>query len=309
IVYDDETHMRGGKLEGFRPSYPRIAINQGWTKKLMKVDGKLTALVYTNPYEDSMTHLNENQKDTIQVSAIVTRTGKSLQEITRLENVDAQGVNSNDESPKEMKIKPHFPQRLRKKNDNAKFQKFVEIVKDLKVNIPSVDALTKNLGYAKYMKELVTNKRVIDCETIEMPQTCNAVMTKNTRSIGVVSDELVKTIIGHGQSLVDMEGGELIFPVNDEVVSFNIHKSMKYPSDLLMKLWQVFEMQYCGESLAQVLLHYDQAEISDYDEVVVALVGVGSHTSFQIKLDLNLSSREAPSAKPSIIEPPNLELQ
>ncbi|XP_049399684.1 uncharacterized protein LOC125863693 [Solanum stenotomum] len=29
------------------------------------------------------------------------------------------------------------------------------------------------------MKELVTKRRVLDCETIEMPQTCGAVMTKN----------------------------------------------------------------------------------------------------------------------------------
>lgn len=52
-----------------------------------------------------------------------------------------------------------------------------------------------------------------------------------------------------------------------------------------------------------MLRNFDQAEINDYDEVVVALVGVGSHTSFQIKLDLDISSREAPPAKQSIIEP------
>jgi len=79
----------------------------------------------------------------------------------------------------QIKINPPSPQRLTKKNSNAKFQKFMEIVKDLKVNIPLVDALTEIMGYTKYMKELVTKNRVIDCEIIEMSQACCAVMTKN----------------------------------------------------------------------------------------------------------------------------------
>ncbi|WMV37652.1 hypothetical protein MTR67_031037 [Solanum verrucosum] len=35
------------------------------------------------------------------------------------------------------------------------------------------------LGFAKFMKYLVTKKRVKDCETIELPQICGAVMEKN----------------------------------------------------------------------------------------------------------------------------------
>ncbi|KAH0646386.1 hypothetical protein KY290_035054 [Solanum tuberosum] len=53
--------------------------------------GQLTYFMYANPYDNSMTHLNENWKSAIQVSEIVTRSGKYLQEITRPDNVDAQG--------------------------------------------------------------------------------------------------------------------------------------------------------------------------------------------------------------------------
>ncbi|KAK4723896.1 hypothetical protein R3W88_026675 [Solanum pinnatisectum] len=53
--------------------------------------GQLTYFVYANPYDNSMTHVNENKKSAIQVSAIVTSSGKYLQEITRPDNVDAQG--------------------------------------------------------------------------------------------------------------------------------------------------------------------------------------------------------------------------
>ncbi|KAK4733866.1 hypothetical protein R3W88_008127 [Solanum pinnatisectum] len=34
-------------------------------------------------------------------------------------------------------------------------------------------------GYAKFMKEIVTKKCLIDCETIKIPQTCSAIMTNN----------------------------------------------------------------------------------------------------------------------------------
>jgi len=54
-----------------------------------------------------------------------------------------------------------------KKHYNENFQKFVEILKEFKVNIPLVDALTEMSGYAKYMKELVTKKRVIDSKRIK----------------------------------------------------------------------------------------------------------------------------------------------
>lgn len=59
----------------------------------------------------------------------------------------------------QIKISHPFPQQLRKKNDNVKFQKCVEIIKVMKVNVSLVDSLTKILGYDKYMKELAIKRR------------------------------------------------------------------------------------------------------------------------------------------------------
>ena len=50
----------------------------------------------------------------------------------------------------------------------------MEIVIDLKMIILLVNALNKMSGYAKYIKELVKKKRVINCETIALPQTYGA---------------------------------------------------------------------------------------------------------------------------------------
>lgn len=50
------------------------------------------------------------------------------------------------------------------------------------------------------------------------------------------------------------------------------------------------EASYHGYLLSQVLLNYNQVKIGDCEEVVDALLGVGFNNSFQMKLDLDISS-------------------
>ncbi|KAK4734103.1 hypothetical protein R3W88_008364 [Solanum pinnatisectum] len=73
------------------------------------------------------------------------------------------------------------------------------------------------------------------------------------------------------RALVDVESGKLKFGVNDDEVTFNIFQG--------------------------------------YEEVVAALSGLGVYSRNPIKLDIYLENRESPPAKPSIEEPPNLELK
>ncbi|XP_049394748.1 uncharacterized protein LOC125859050 [Solanum stenotomum] len=75
------------------------------------------------------------------------------------------------------KIPPPFPQRLKKKNEDEKFKKFWYVFKKLSINLPLVEALLEIQGYAKFMKELVTKKRILDYETIEVPHSCSVIMT------------------------------------------------------------------------------------------------------------------------------------
>ena len=49
--------------------------------------------------------------------------------------------------------------------DNARFEKFMELIKNLYLQIPLVDAI-KVPPYSKYMKEIVNNKRKIPTEAI-----------------------------------------------------------------------------------------------------------------------------------------------
>ncbi|XP_070051491.1 uncharacterized protein [Nicotiana tomentosiformis] len=71
---------------------------------------------------------------------------------------------------------PPYPQRIAKKNIEYQFKKFINIMKSLSINVPLVEALEKMPGYAKFMMDLVTKKRSINCETIKMTHQVSAIV-------------------------------------------------------------------------------------------------------------------------------------
>ncbi|XP_019256275.1 PREDICTED: uncharacterized protein LOC109234661 [Nicotiana attenuata] len=62
---------------------------------------------------------------------------------------------------------PPYPQRLAKQKGDNQFKKFIEMMKSLTINVPLVEALEQMPRYAKFMKDLVTKKRSMECETIK----------------------------------------------------------------------------------------------------------------------------------------------
>jgi len=52
-----------------------------------------------------------------------------------------------------------FPQRLKKKEQDKQFAKFIDVFKKLYINIPFTEALEKMPCYAKFMKDLLSRKR------------------------------------------------------------------------------------------------------------------------------------------------------
>ncbi|XP_019232822.1 PREDICTED: uncharacterized protein LOC109213477 [Nicotiana attenuata] len=64
---------------------------------------------------------------------------------------------------------PPFPQRLQKLRDNAAYKKFLDILKQVQINIPLVDILQEVPKYAKYIKDIVANKRrLTEFETVAL---------------------------------------------------------------------------------------------------------------------------------------------
>ena len=71
-----------------------------------------------------------------------------------------------------------FPQRLVKKTENGKYQRFITMLKQLSINVPLVEALEQLPGYAKFMKDLVTKKRSITFKDDDRLYHCNAITTR-----------------------------------------------------------------------------------------------------------------------------------
>ncbi|XP_070014870.1 uncharacterized protein [Nicotiana sylvestris] len=303
---------------------------------------------------------------------------------------------------------PLYPQRLAKQNNENQFKKFIDIMKSLSINMPLVEALEQILGYAKFMKDLVTKKRSMNYEMIKMTHQVSAIvhsmapkledpdaftisctigsadfakalcdlraninlmpyfvfktlgigkprptsmrlqMADRTmkRPLGITDDVLVRVdkfilpvdfvildcevdykvpiilrrpFLATGKALVDVESGELTFRVGDEKVIFHVCKSMRQPNsnevcsfvDLVTEVIveDTSAMINMEDPLEAVLLNHDVTEDEGLVEYVNALRGMGSYTYVPQKLSLDLENRKTPPTKPSIEEPPILELK
>ncbi|XP_022852334.1 uncharacterized protein LOC111373965 [Olea europaea var. sylvestris] len=68
-----------------------------------------------------------------------------------------------------------FSQRLQRKKLDKQFAKFVEIFKKLHINIPFADAIAQIPSYAKFLKEILSNKkRLEENVTVCLNEECSA---------------------------------------------------------------------------------------------------------------------------------------
>nr|XP_016464122.1 PREDICTED: uncharacterized protein LOC107787110 [Nicotiana tabacum] len=90
--------------------------------------------------------------------------------------------NSNREKPAsnaQRVIPAPFPERLVKQKKEDQYKKFMEILRQIQLNIPLMDALREMPGYAKMMKDLMSrNFDFQDLSTVTLTQTCSAVVAK-----------------------------------------------------------------------------------------------------------------------------------
>jgi len=79
-------------------------------------------------------------------------------------------------------IKPYvppftFPQKHKQKATDKQFVQFLNMFKKLHINIPFAKALAQMPKYAKFMKEILRNKRKLeDHETVMLNEECSAIL-------------------------------------------------------------------------------------------------------------------------------------
>nr|XP_016512309.1 PREDICTED: uncharacterized protein LOC107829350 [Nicotiana tabacum] len=107
-----------------------------------------------------------------QLNAVTLRNGRELAEVPKKKKEQSGLEEERVPKPVEVdernkieyeqiseRVPPHFPQRLRNKNDDHMFHKFLDMLKQIHLNIPLVDMLREVPKYAKYIKDILANKR------------------------------------------------------------------------------------------------------------------------------------------------------
>ncbi|XP_059291807.1 uncharacterized protein LOC132045270 [Lycium ferocissimum] len=79
------------------------------------------------------------------------------------------------------KSKPLFPQRLVKKKEDAKFEKFYDRLKwRLSLNFPFLEAVKEMPSFAKYLKDLLTKKKMVQHEIVSLTHIVSSIISTTT---------------------------------------------------------------------------------------------------------------------------------
>ncbi|TYK14267.1 retrotransposon gag protein [Cucumis melo var. makuwa] len=129
--------------------------------------------------------------------------------------------------------KPPFPSRLTpKEKETPKEEELLEMFRKVQINLPLLDAIQQVPWYAKFLKELCTNKR----KTKERPM-----VTQNVSAL--LKSNIPEKCNDPGSLGVEFDG---------DIVTFNIFESMRYSDECL--------------SLCSSELHDEVDELSIHDE-------------------------------------------
>ncbi|XP_052209202.1 uncharacterized protein LOC127812718 [Diospyros lotus] len=133
---------------------------------------------------DQMASFNRNLE--VQLGQISNAINSRDQgDVDKKNNVEISDENEQNEMPPlTPPVKPYvppipFPQRLKQNKVDKQFEKFLEVFKQLRINIPFADALAQIPAYVQFLKEIMSNKRKLeDYKTIALTEECSAVIQK-----------------------------------------------------------------------------------------------------------------------------------
>ena len=90
---------------------------------------------------------------------------------------EKQSVENSNEAKASLPVP--YPQRLKKHKLDKQFTKFMDVFKNLHINIPFADALEQMPSYVKFMKDILSQKRrLADFETVNLTEECSAILQR-----------------------------------------------------------------------------------------------------------------------------------
>ncbi|XP_075515745.1 uncharacterized protein LOC142550557 [Primulina tabacum] len=117
-----------------------------------------------------------------QVKVIELRNGKVLEQERKekdkhLESPPFPNSTTAPTTQSRIIVPPPFPAALKKSKMDAKFGKLLEVFKKLHINIPFANALMQMPSYAKFLKEILANKRKLEYHmTVSLTENCSTLV-------------------------------------------------------------------------------------------------------------------------------------
>ncbi|KAK8617986.1 hypothetical protein V6N13_080886 [Hibiscus sabdariffa] len=111
----------------------------------------------------------------------------------------AESSHAQSGKPEEIRPPSPFPQRLKKQKQDYQFKKFLDILKQVHINLSLVEALQQMPNYAKFLKDMVTRKkRIEEFETAAATETCLALMHNKVPAKKIdLGSFTIECFIGH----------------------------------------------------------------------------------------------------------------
>ncbi|XP_062104070.1 uncharacterized protein LOC133815230 [Humulus lupulus] len=153
---DTENPRRDGK-EHCKAITLRSGKNMGLTEDNTKSNNELTSIQSNVEKEDRVVSSKMSNADPEAIAAAIPQ-----QNATKIPM---------------SKPPPPFPQRFQKQQQDGKFQRFFDVLKQLHINILLVEALEQIPNYVKFLKDILTKKRRIgEFETVALTEGCSVIL-------------------------------------------------------------------------------------------------------------------------------------
>ena len=167
-VLNIQTNQRiDGKLDNMHSEISKLS------NQLLKSSEKEKAPFQGQQYQNRVNEIGLTEDTTTrtdEVKAVVTlRSGRELKtavpELVKPAPVEAEPLQEEQSVVKEevkIQIPPPFPQALLKKKNHVNQTEMLEVLRQVKVNIPLLDMIKQVPTYAKFLKDLCTVKRSLN---------------------------------------------------------------------------------------------------------------------------------------------------
>ncbi|GJY80405.1 reverse transcriptase domain-containing protein [Tanacetum coccineum] len=211
--------LKGHNSKAYQPPQSRNEhVNAVFTRSGKSND----PLVYPNNQNDSETPINfdSDDEDEEPIPQPKTQTSKPIKE-TPL--------------PKPYKPKIPYPQLLRKEKMEAQYGKFLDMIRDVRINVPLIDVLARMPNYGKFLKELITD---LGASINLMPYSLYAKLSlenlKPTKMSVRLADRSFQYPVGIAKNMLvevvnsELKTKQLNLGVGTEQMIFNIDSAMKH---------------------------------------------------------------------------------